>query len=125
MGMKVLGGWGGGKSRGDWRWKSELQGELGNKVNLGFSMRYLTSGVGGVNLADYLLRVGPRRDFFLGGGGGEEGGGGDGFTSLYYSRILDDIMFYPSLNPHKMPPNADTPMPCPALLEGITRKVTP
>ena len=43
------------------RWKWELKGELGKKVNLGFSMRYLTSGVGGVNLADHLLRGGGHR----------------------------------------------------------------
>ncbi|KAF8427477.1 P-loop containing nucleoside triphosphate hydrolase protein [Tirmania nivea] len=44
------------------RWKWELKGELGKKVNLGFSMRYLTSGVGGVNLADHLLRGGGHRE---------------------------------------------------------------
>ncbi|RPB24407.1 DEAD-domain-containing protein [Terfezia boudieri ATCC MYA-4762] len=40
------------------KWKCELKVELSKKVNLGFSMRYLTSGVGGVNLADHLLRGG-------------------------------------------------------------------
>jgi len=48
----------------------ELQGELRSKVNLGFSMRYLASGVGEVNLADYLLRGGSTARFFLGGAEG-------------------------------------------------------
>lgn len=37
------------------KWKWELKQELERKVNKGFSTRYLTAGVGGLNLADHLL----------------------------------------------------------------------
>ncbi|KAF8448586.1 P-loop containing nucleoside triphosphate hydrolase protein [Terfezia claveryi] len=64
------------------KWKWELKAELGKKVNLGFSMRYLTSGVGGVNLADHLLR----------------GRGHGGILGAERREVLEEMMRYSGLD---------------------------